>query len=99
MRDWLRLHAELLDKLEENATIEVQRRDLEARVGDFEDELHDALPQPAESLPRQLAAAGNWSRAQHVAAERQDLPNAVAPKDRTAPAIGPRTERADRSGP
>ena len=72
MRDWLRLHAELLDKLEEKTTIEVQRRDLEARVGDFEDELRDALPQPAESLQRQLAAARQLvEKARQVGAERQ----------------------------
>jgi uncharacterized protein YhaN len=72
MRDWLRLHSELLDKLEEKATIEVQRRDLEARVGDFEDELRDALPEPPQSPQRQLAAARKLvEQAHHVAAERK----------------------------
>jgi uncharacterized protein YhaN len=44
MLDWLRLHGELLDKLEDQTRRSQQISDLADRIGDFEDELRDALP-------------------------------------------------------
>jgi uncharacterized protein YhaN len=72
MLEWLRCHGQLLDKLEQESVLEVQRRDLEARIGDFEDELRDALSEANQSPGRLLAeACRKVQAAREAAAQRQ----------------------------
>ena len=96
MRDWLHLHGELIDKLEEQSTLEVQRRDTEARVGDFEDELRELLPNVTGSPHRRLRRGAPPRRTGSTGGSATaDLPVATAAENRAAPASGRRTERSD----
>lgn len=72
MLRWLDLHEELLEKLEELSVAEIQSRDVEARIGDFDDELREALPEGVESPSQNLAEARRRAKiAQEAAVERQ----------------------------
>lgn len=100
MQRWLTLHGELLEKLEEDSVLEIQQRDIEARIGDFEDELQEALPDVPESPHRRLAEARRRVEvARHAAAQRQtyetELPRKVEQLERLGHELEEGTKRLD----
>jgi uncharacterized protein YhaN len=73
MLDWLRIHAQLLEKHAEEEITQRQLRDVRDRIGDFEDELA-AVVEDVEGIELQLATAKERVTQRHaVAAERKTL--------------------------
>lgn len=73
MLDWLRIHAQLIEKHAEHELTQRQQRDIRDRLGDFEDEL-GAVIKDVAGIDRQLATAKErLTAARAVAAERKSL--------------------------
>ena len=50
MLDWLRVHASLLERLEDQSVTHARIQELDARMGDFDDELAEAIPEMTGSI-------------------------------------------------
>ncbi len=73
MLDWLRVHAQLLEKHAEEEIAQRQLRDVRDRMGDFEDEIAAAV-EDVEGIELQLATAKERVSERHaMAAERKTL--------------------------